>query len=273
MTTSSSLPDYENPPLIEVVCGVLFRPIKNLLAPHIGLLWQKFRPIYSTCREATPLGPVVEQFEGEESRPVELAFGEVPPLPRVWFVHENDQGVIQVQRDRFLHNWRKVGPDDEYPRYHRVIGMFREHLETFDAFLRQMDFGEINPRQYEMTYVNLIPVEDGWESLAEIGGVMPDLSWRPIPDRFLPTFESCRWHADFLLPDRAGRLHVALHTGRRKEDGRPVLRLELTARGIGADTGRVAMWDWFDLAHEWIVRGFTDLTGDGIQRQVWKRTR
>jgi hypothetical protein len=26
---------------------------------------------------------------------------------------------------------------------------------------------------------------------------------------------------------------------------------------------------WFDLAREWIVRGFTDLTGTDIQKNEW----
>jgi len=273
MTTSSDLPDYENPPLIEVVCGVLFRPIKGLLAPHLGLLWQKYSPPYSGCQEVAPLAPLREQLEGEGAKPAELEFGEVPPLPRVWFVHEKGRGVIQVQRDRFLHNWRKLDPADEYPRYHNVIGLFRGHLETLEGFLAEKGLGEISPLQYEMTYINLIPVGEGWTSLADIGAVLPDLSWRSNADRFLPSFEGCGYHAGFLLPNRAGRLHVVLRTGRAKQDGRPVLQLELTTRGMGADTSRAVMWNWFDLAHEWIVRGFTDLTGGGFQQQVWKRTR
>ena len=31
------------------------------------------------------------------------------------------------------------------------------------------------------------------------------------------------------------------------------------------------MWNWFDLAHEWIVRGFADLTTEKIQQNIWRR--
>ena len=52
-------------------------------------------------------------------------------------------------------------------------------------------------------------------------------------------------------------------------DKRRVLRLEITARGIGNYSSRANMQGWFELAHEWIVRGFADYTGTQIQQRVW----
>ena len=40
------LPDFENPPVIEVVCGVSFAPLTDLKAVHLGLLWERFRDRY-----------------------------------------------------------------------------------------------------------------------------------------------------------------------------------------------------------------------------------
>ena len=37
--TRDRLPSFARPPLIEVVCGVLFRQIDAFLLPHFGLLW------------------------------------------------------------------------------------------------------------------------------------------------------------------------------------------------------------------------------------------
>ncbi len=116
---SKSLPDYERPPVIEVVCGILFKSIDKLLAPHLGLLWEKYKTEYPVCREVPPLAPVIERFE--EAPRIDLQLADVPPLPRIWFVDEKENGIIQVQRDRFLHNWKKVLPEDEYPRYPQVI--------------------------------------------------------------------------------------------------------------------------------------------------------
>lgn len=271
MTTQQDLPDYENPPVIEVVCGVLFTPIDALLVPHFGQLWEKFRSDYPHCQEVPPLVPAIERLE--EPSPPEASFTEIPPLPRIWFVHTNDTGVIQIQRDRFLHNWRKKRPEDEYPRYHNVIKMFYDRLSDFRSFLAEAKLGTIQPLQYEMTYINHIPQGEGWTTIGEIGRVFPDLSWRSGTQRFLPDLEGFNWRAGFLLPDRAGRLHATIRPVVRRTDLRRILALELTARGMGSDASPEGMRAWFDLARQWIVRGFTDLTSDDIQQKVWRRRR
>jgi len=48
------------------------------------------------------------------------------------------------------------------------------------------------------------------------------------------------------------------------------LLLELKATGPSSSTDKKAMLDWFDLAHEWIVRGFTDLTAAEAHK-LWER--
>ncbi len=50
----------------------------------------------------------------------------------------------------------------------------------------------------------------------------------------------------------------------------PLFLVELTVRGIPKDKSVETMWQWFDLAREWIVRGFTDLTGQEMHSR-WER--
>ena len=271
MTAAQELPEFENPPVVEVVCGVLFQELASLLAPHLGLLWEKFKRDYPTCQEVPPLASIVERFD--EAAQVQIEFTDKPPLPRIWLIHRNQNGIIQVQRDRFLHNWKKVPPDDEYPRYRAVIQMFRDRLATFEAFLTETGLGTIEPKQYELTYVNQIPAGQAWTTLDDLGKVFPDFAWRPSQQRFLPSPEIVNWRTSFVLPERSGRLHATIRTGKRAEDGTRILGLELTARGMPAEASREAMWRWFDLAHEWVVRGFADLTGNEMHDSVWRRTR
>lgn len=57
----------------------------------------------------------------------------------------------------------------------------------------------------------------------------------------------------------------------RTKDKVPLLVLELMkTRAIGESASKEAIREWFDLAHEWIVRGFTDLTTTEIQK-IWER--
>src|SRR5690606_34950400 len=97
-----------------------------------------------------------------------------------------------------------------YPRYPGVISEFKASLDRFDTFLASRSLGILEPTQYELTYVNLIPKGDGWESLDQIGGLLPDFSWRNVSERFLPEPEQNQWNTTFLLPEQSGRLRVAI---------------------------------------------------------------
>ena len=269
--SGDSLPEFAHPPVNEVVCGVHFRSLEQFLTPYLGLLWESYQGEYSTCQEIAPLIPIIESF-GDSLSWKKPEFAEIPPLPRVWFVHKNGNGIIQVQRDRFLHNWRKLDAETKYPRYGQVIEMFLGHFETLQKFLDQHKLGSIEPLQYEMTYVNHIYRGEGWTNNGDVGKLFADFAWRADRPRFLPEPEGINWRTTFVLPERAGRMHVSIQNGESREDNRPLYVFELTVRGIGADKELSGIRDWFDLAHEWIVRGFADLTGTQTQTEIWRRT-
>lgn len=272
MTTAlSTLPDYENPPVTEVVCGILFNPIQSLLTPHFGLLWEKFKPDYPQCQEVSPLAPTIEKFD--EPPTLGIQWSDTPPLPRVWFLDTSGNAIIQIQRDRFHHNWKKAQPQDRYPRYEVVVQSFQERFSCFETFLKEMKLEAVEPCQYEMTYINHIVQGQGWNTLSEIERVFPHLTWQAKAQRFLPSFETINWQTSFVLPNRIGRLHATISYGVIYQDVQPVpiLQLELTARGIDNHKSLETMRDWFDLAHEWIVSGFADLTSEEIQNNVWKK--
>jgi uncharacterized protein (TIGR04255 family) len=269
---NKALPDYDKPPVNEVVCGIQFQPLKAMTMPYLGVLWQKFRLDYPKCREVAPLVPAIERFDEQPAEDLN-PFGDTFPSPRIWFETADGNGLIQVQRDRFLHNWKKERVDDEYPHFKHVITRFQECLMTFEQFLQENKLEEILPTQYELTYTNHIDVGFGWRDLSEIGSVFPDFNWRASEQRFLPVAEAINWQTIFTLPERAGRLRVSMRSAKRRSDGRPTILLELTARGITSESSRAAMWSWFDLAHKWIVCGFTDLTSDMMHKEIWRRKR
>ena len=276
MATSLALPEYKTPPLVEVACGVQFAPIKELLVPHFGLLWELYRAEYPKCMQAPPLARVVERFTDNEGGAVQnvgvLAFDPIPPLPRIWFIHDTDTAVIQVQTDRFLYNWRRV-PDADYPRYGQVVQAFDKHFSTFTRFLHEYEFGPPIPSQFELTYVNHIPQGMGWKVLGDIGNVFPDLGWRPSRGRYLPDPDEISWKLSSLLPSGDTRLHATVGRMMLDQTKPPLLTFELTARGFGGDSSDMAREAWFNRAHEAIVHAFADLTSDVVQEQVWGRLR
>ena len=265
----NDLPDYDRPPLNEVVCGIHFERLDRLLNPYLGVLWDKYKSEYPYCQEVAPLMPIIERFDRPSTQRGELL--DIPSLPRTWFVHSNENEIIQVQRDRFLHNWREVRPEDVYPRYRKIFETFREQLLKFTDFLKEYDLGVVKPLQYEMTYVNLIIQGEGWESYSDIGQVFTNFILPAAENGFLPLPDNINWQTSFALPNRVGRLHAKIQSGERRSDKRPLFRFELTARGLGEYTALGTMNDWFDMAHEWIVRGFAELTTLQIQKNVWGR--
>lgn len=270
LAPDSTFPEFKRPPVIEVVCGVTFLEPEGLISPYLGLLWERFRTDYSRCEERPPLAQVIERPDLGSSK-VDVTLQDVP-TSRVWFIREDETAIIQVQRDRFLHNWKKVSDDDEYPRYSRVIAMFLEKLAVLDEFLLQSGFNHTVPIQYELTYVNHVP----FGSLAGIadmpGALFRDLGWDQSK-RFLPYPEAFNWRASFQLPSKAGRLHATVRTGKRTKDEAPVIVLDLTARGFFEQPDDSSPTEWFDLAHKWIVNGFVDLTTAEAQERLWGRTK
>lgn len=266
----SSHLEFENPPIVEVVCGVTFKQIDSLLTPHFGMLWEKFRHNYPTCQEHALLEPVIENV-GDSPQAMEVRFSDVPPLPRIWFLSSREDRVVQIQRDRFLHNWRKVQPEDEYPRFQNVLSTFENRLSIFESFLQETNLGNLDHIQYELAYVNAIPSGDGWANLTETGKVFPDFTWQNTPNRFLSTPEAFNWRMTFLMPENAGRLHVTIRSVLRADNQQSVILMELTARGINRNNSPRGIWDWFVIAHDSIVQGFSDLTSLAIQQNIWRK--
>lgn len=275
MTPSLSppLPFYDVPPVIEVVCGVQFAALEGFQATAFGLLWERFKAEYPTCEQQPRLLPVVERFgdpEPDAERERRIEFLSVPPLPRMFFIHESPCWLIQVQDDRFLHNWRRVEETDAYPRFPEVQKRFWSAWERFLGFCGEGMIGTPRINQLEITYINHIVQGEGWNGPGTIGQVFPDTAWR-TKRSFLPSPESIVWKASFLLPDQAGRLHASIRHAIRRRDMKPVLLCELTARGIPNAVDEAAIRTWFQLGREWIVRGFADLADDGVQKNIWRR--
>lgn len=267
--TASPLPTYEKPPVIEVVCGLMFKPLPDFGIPHLGLWWQQLQPDYPFFEQQGPLSPAIEPEKLFTVKKPQFQINAVPPMPRVWFMNENQSLIIQVQEDRFLTNWKKVEEQQQYPRYDEVLAHFLSQFDKFASFIQTSALGTIEPVQYELTYVNQIPVGLGWAGNGEIGRVLPDFNWRTAADRFLPAPETVNWATTFLLPNKNGRLYVNAVSAERTDTGEQVLQLTLTARGISENATLDGMRIWFDNAREWIVRGFKDITGEKIQKANW----
>ncbi len=258
---SENLPSFRNPPINEVVCGIKFEVLRNFKLPHFGLFWDSVRKTFPLTEHAPTLGGGILN--------VDEATG--LPIPRVWLINRMEDRLIQIQNDMFYCNWRDRGKKKSYPRYNTLIQQFRKNFSLFDKFIDEYQLGPLKPTDCELTYINYLPEGSGWSTAAHFGKIFPDFMWRSNIQRFLPLPDQITWRSVFSLPENKGDLEVKLQPGVRKIDETPVLVLELRARGLGPDKSLNAVWDWFSTAHEWIVRGFADITGPEIQEEIWKR--
>ena len=257
ITTQSPI-IYENPPIDEIVCGMRFDPIKQLQSGHFGILWQKFRSDFPRTEDQNLVGPVSEEYLGSLDK---------LPLPRVWFIHENENELIQVQRNRFLHNWRKRRPDDEYPGYETVIQDFERYLSRFEEFLLEENLGNLVAREYELTYIDLIPKGQGWENPSDLAKVFPNLlSLRQSV--LLNGVRGINWQTIFALPNGLGQLIVSIRNAQRVPDNQQIIYIESNALSSGSYK---PIRGWFNTAHSAITQLFSNLVSDEIQEKFWGR--
>ena len=258
-TTTQSAIIYENPPIDEIVCGMRFDPIKQLQSGHFGILWQKFRHDFPMTEDQIIVGPVAQEDLGSPDK---------FPLPRVWFIHENENELIQVQRNRFLHNWRKRRPDDEYPGYKTVIENFERYLSRFEEFLLEENLGNFVAKEYELTYIDLIPKGHGWENPGNLENVFSNLlslTRQGIP---LNNIRGINWQIILDLPGGLGQLRASIRSAQRISDNQEVLHMEFNAL---SNQPYQPMRTWFEDAHNAITKLFSSLVNDEIQEKFWGR--
>lgn len=270
------LPDFDRPPLDEMVLSIQFAelPLKNY---HSGLLWLKLRHEYPLVEEQAPLSPVFETFGALRPVPATAEIQFLPPeaMIRYWFVSKDGNQLLQFQRDRLIHNWRRRAPEDVYPRYEPLRARFESEILSVQEFLREYEVGDIRCNQCEVTYINSIgpnpETDDPVRDLAKVFTI-----WREqYNDGDLERIERGRFGATYLiLPDSgaepSGRLHVVANPGIRTRDSAPTIQLNITARGKPRDETLAAALDWLDLGHASVVRSFAAITTKSMHK-VWGR--
>ena len=236
----------------------------------MGLLWQRLYADFPTLQELPPLDTAEEQFGPVQTHTITVQLIGPQPVPRHWFVSRDGTRVVQVQSDRFILNWRRMQPEEPYPRYEALRQEFQQHFRQYTEFLTERKLGTATVRHAEVNYVNQIQLAPGDKPDA-LSDVIR--TWQPNygPEAtFLNPVEDVRLVERHVITDSRGpfaRLYISAEPA---ASGR--LLLNLTMRGRPNGTGHVAAIAFFDMARDRIVRAFTATTTD-VMHSVWRRTK
>ena len=274
-TDARTLPDFTNPPVIEVALSAVFQPLQGYTSAHAGLFWTEVSKDFPRVEEQLPIA-IPDEIESPQlvESGVRLQAMKDFPGPRLWLISEDGTELIQLQNDTFSCNWRQEVPGAPYPRYGHVKSQFQNRFRSFIGFAERLGLGTVVPARCEVSYVNHIPAGQGWERFGELHKI---LSGYADKHTFLPEPEEVRYGAKFVMRDLTsgafmGRLTVSAQPGVRRVDKKPLIALTLTSRGRPIGAGISGVLNFLDLGHEWIVQGFADLTTDEMHR-IWGRNR
>ena len=266
-----SLPDYKQPPLIEVALAVQFESLPQLRQAHLGLFWSEIIEDYPNVRDQPPLESVVERFDDGELPMFQLEITDAPPLHRAWFISADDTLLVQVQSDRFVHNWRQRG--EPYPRFEPLYETFSTRLAQFEQVLARTNVPAPAYNHIEVTYIN-------WIEASRLSEFLVTSDPPPLPSGGVAGYPDEETYATrYLVSNEShpiGRLHVRANVARRRTEDGHIDRgfiLSLTFRAPIPSTAQpVEMEDLMFRGRDLIVESFTSLTRPELQTTRWERT-
>jgi uncharacterized protein (TIGR04255 family) len=246
----------------------------------LGLLAGRLKADFPTQQQQPPLPPM-QEATGQPGPPqFEVQFGAMP-MPRTWFSSPDGHRLVQVQSDRLVLNWRRLEGDEPYPRYvflrdllSQLLGKLTEVFEAAKTEVPAVNFSELS-------YINEIAVPgvgpgQPHPDLAQIIEFVERLAGRT----FLPQAEDAQFQARWRIPkdqlpdgSAIGRLYVVLSPGFRADTQLPIYVMNMTTRIVPPPTSNFDMaLELLDIGHDWIVRGFADLTTEDMHRYWQVRT-
>jgi uncharacterized protein (TIGR04255 family) len=271
MTGIDQFADFERPPVVEVVAAVRFADLPSNLALGLGEYWSSvLRNDLPRLSEQPPYEPPIEKLDKPAPQPgINLQLTNLPASPRLWATNTSGDELVQLQRNWFACNWRKVAPGAEYDRWPQRRSRFMQRYKELEQWATERGVA-LSPDQCEVTYINHIYPDSLWSSHAEAYRIFAPAAASLGTEAIIQ--EDFSWRARYLLNDASGnpvgRLHAAAFPAFSKEDEGPLFVLELTARGYPRMPGLDEVVRFLDLGREAVVRMFIQLT-TAEARQTW----
>jgi len=262
MLRPADLPDFSNPPLNEVVVGVQYDPFEGFSAVDYGAVYSLFADEFPVVREQPPLEPRIETFGGSgTASSAQFDFRPAALFPRLWFVSESEDRLIQFQDDRFLINWRKTAAEDRYPHFEGVLSEFLQNLTRLQEYYADFEH-QLKISQAEVTYINIIPVDD-FDDLS---------SWLNIASHQSAPVSALTFQTEEVICDDGknptSRFFIELNSVFTKNGKERAFRLNLTYRGRPHPRQELDLSEYLLTARKKIVQTFDEVCTD-LAKEKW----
>jgi uncharacterized protein (TIGR04255 family) len=231
-TLMTSHRQLSNPPIIEFVLGMQFDQLSKLKAAHYGLIWERLGGEWVTAEDAPPIPDQFETFDRprwEVQRGLGVHFETLMFPSRLQLTNRDQTKMLQLQNTRLHLNWKKT--ETQKPSFSNFFGQFVDTYHKVSGAINDLKLGEIQPNQWEVTYVDAFPRETFWRTPADWNDILPGL----FGNMFSSTLENtvlehraAEW--SFELKPRFGRLHVQATSGKSPAN-EDALIVTWTARG------------------------------------------
>ena len=251
---------FENPPINEVVISTYFNPLlSDLRSEHIGLFWEKIRNEFPVVRQQLPVGII---------RP-EVSANEPFQMPRYWFIADDEITLIQIQKNAFIFNWRRI--DDEYPRFYRNIKpTFDKYYGLFSEFVRtELNTAEPTIGLCELNYVNALERCEFWSGPQETATIIPSFSILEPGINFSDSPDFNCNYAYRITTDLQLNINIR-NVVKDQQQNELVLIFEIKASGRVGQIAKSGTDEWFERAHNAIIECFVGMTSPDIQKRYWK---
>lgn len=218
-------------PLNEVAYGVHF------IAPDFSAV--HFGEYYECIKERFPKYQDQPPILRPTNVPNEL---EVPPLPRIWFIHGSR--LVQLQMDRLVYNWRHGHDELDYPGFEVLFPEFREEWLRFREFSKSAFTIPLSLTELNLTYVNYIHEETGASAPMF---TFQESDWL----RDGPKLDAWSTQLRFSFPEQNLRLAVTAAPAIQVVTQKAANSLTLSVQSVRVPSidNQSAIFDWFDLAH------------------------
>jgi len=270
MADETPLPRFRKPPVSEVAVGVQFADV--LTAVHLGLYYQRIKTRFPRVQVVPPLPAMFETF-ALPADPTPLPQIVIDGTrPRIWFIAEDDNLLIQLQTDKLIFNWRSGAHGSSYPHFEAIQEKFAKAYDELEA-LAKADKYEVTPNQCEVVYVNSILTATTNIPLSQPQKVFRQWDDEHGPE-WLQPLEDLAFNARYRLNDEAGnpfgRLTVSSTAGWAAKEASPAFQLQMMARGQPRGPGYTGVAAFHDHAHKAIVRCFAAITTPEMHK-LWER--